>query len=68
MKLLEVEKKVLRQFGAATFTTELNNDDVWVQRLVKRGLIDRHPDGPFGSRCSYYRTELGIEAWKELQQ
>lgn len=66
MKLLEVEKKVLRQFGANTFTTELDNNSVWVQRLVKKGLIDRHPGGPFGSRCSYYRTETGMQIWKEL--
>jgi hypothetical protein len=67
MRLLEVEKKVLRQFGAATFTTELDNNSVWVKRLEQKGLIERHPGGPFGSHCSYYRTELGIQIWKEIQ-
>lgn len=66
MHLLKVEERVLRRFGPNTFTTELDNDSPWVQRLVKHGLIERHPGGPFGSRCSYYRTEAGMRAWKEL--
>lgn len=67
MRIPEVEKKVLRQFGADTFTTELDNNSIWVRRLEQRGLIARHPGGPFGSRCSYYRTEEGMKVWAEIQ-
>lgn len=67
MMMLEIEKQVLRQFSRNTFTTELDNDSVWVKRLEQRGLIARHPGGPFGSRCSYYRTEEGMRAWEEIQ-
>lgn len=52
-------------FSENTFTVELH-DTPARQWLEAEHLIERHPDGPFGSRCSYYRTEAGMRLWADL--
>lgn len=62
-------KEVLTEFGEDTFTMEFpeRESHPGVKWLVDNKLISRHPGGPFGSRCSYYRTEAGIAEWLAMK-
>lgn len=65
--MTEGARKRLKWFSENTFTIEMP-DDAFTQELQSLGYISRHPGGPFGSRSSYYRTELGIMAWNNIQE
>lgn len=59
------EKRILLDFSKDTFTLEVKHSKER-NMLEEAGLIQRHPGGPFGSRCSYYRTEEGLAEWTKL--
>lgn len=59
-------KKLLLQYGEDTYTTEFQPGTPGLDELVERKLLYRHPDGPFGSRCSYFRTAQGRIVWDRL--
>lgn len=61
------EKRILLDFSENTFTLEIGHSKER-NLLEEAGLIERHPGGPFGSRCSYYRTDEGLAEWVKLKK
>jgi hypothetical protein len=62
-------KLLIRLFDPDTFTIEIRPSDAItaedINQAVAEDYIYRHP-GIFGSRCSYFLTEKGQEAWQDM--
>lgn len=63
-------EEVLLEFDVDTWTMEFPKyrNDPGIKELEEFQLIAFHPGGPFGSRCSFYRTKAGVVVWNELKE